>query len=226
MSNRVDPGPISATLAGTDFRLIASTASIGTVTTTGGGAITQGGPFDIRLIASTATIGTVTVSVNAATVTQGGGFDVRLIAGTATAASVTIVNSTVTAVGTVTVSQGGNAWNVGLLAGLATIGTATSVNPKASVASAPTVVSIGLFASPTLAANTARKGMWFQNVSTTAIFLGLGATPSATSYHFVLASATQPHNGTGASLIDSEWMGAVYAISGAATGTLCFGETT
>ena len=68
--------------------------------------------------------------------------------------------------------------------------------------------------------------MWFHNVSTTAIYLGFNATPTSVSYHFVLASGTQPHNGTGTILFDNEFQDAVYAISSAATGTLCFAETT
>ena len=426
MATRVDPGPITASLSGTDFRLIASTATIGTVTTEVSAAtVTQAGTWDIRLIASTATIGTTTVSVNAATVTQGGpfdirliastptigavtqagGWDVRLIAGTATAGSVTVINTTVTAVGTVTVSQGGNSWNVGqsggwdvrLIAGTATVGTVTlaaavtttgvvgtvtvvqggntwtvqqgsapwsvsqsggydvrliastptigtatvaqggnawnvgqtggwdvrliastatigtvtaTVNvgdvrliastatvgtvtviqnpntgafpayllastptiggvtqggafdvrliastptlgvvqinqvaarllagtataatvtapiPRSRVVTAPTVVSVGIFASPTLAANTSRKSMWFHNVGTTALYLAYDATPTSVSYHFPLASGTQPHNGTGTILFDNEWQGGVYVISSAATGTVCFAETT
>ena len=54
----------------------------------------------------------------------------------------------------------------------------------------------------------------------------LARTPSATLYHLVLASGTQPHNGTGGVYFDSEWLGQVNVISGAATGTLCYGETT
>jgi hypothetical protein len=118
----------------------------------------------------------------------------------------------------------GSGGDVRLIAGTATAATVTAVVAKASVASAPTVVAVGIFASPTLAANTSRKSMWFQNAGATGLFLGFGATPSASSYHLALASATAA--GTGAAYFDSEWLGAVYVISNVASGSVCFAETT
>ena len=214
-----------------DVRLIASTPTIGsvnigaaTVTQTIGtnlqAAANQAGTWDVRLIASTPTIGTTTVAQggNTWTVQQGsapwsvtGLPDVRLIASTPT-------------IGGVNATQTGG-WDVRLIAGTATAATVTSVNQKSATPPAINTVSLGTFASPTFAANTSRKSFWVQNVGTRVVYLGLGATPSATAYHFALASGTLAHSGNGGIYFDSEWVGTVTAIADAATGTYTYGET-
>jgi hypothetical protein len=102
----------------------------------------------------------------------------------------------------------------------------TPSRPRSSVASAMKVIAVGTFASPTLVANAGRKSMWFQNVGTPILYLGLGLTPSATSYHFAVASGTNTHSGDGGAYFDSEWIGSVLVIASSATGTLAYGETT
>ena len=206
-------------VAGMDYwRPVAATVSVGAVQVTaiaqsggtdnvvavgGGSAVTQSGGWDVRLIASTPTIGTVN-SV------ESGGWDIRLIASTPTIGNV---------------GQAGG-WDVRLIAGTATAATVTAALQRSSVVSGPNTIGVGTFASPTLAANALRKSLWFQNVGTQTIYLGLGATPTATSYHFALASGTNAHTGDGGAYFDSEWLGAVLVIAGAATGNVTFGETT
>ena len=130
--------------------------------------------------------------------------------------------STRTDPGPLTVSVG----DVRLIASTATVGTVTAVYPKSATDTVPVVMSVGTFASPTFAANATRKSFWMQNVGTANLYLGLGSTPTATSYHFALATATAAHIGNGGIYFDSEWLGTVVVIADTATGTLAFGETT
>lgn len=166
------------------------------------------GTVEVLGVALAGGVDNVPTEAGGSAVTQGGPFDVRLIASTPT-------------IGTVNIGQA----DVRLIVSTATAATVTTVNQKSATPPAINTVSLGTFASPTFAANATRKSFWVQNVGTSVVYLGLGATPSATAYHFALASGTLAHSGNGGIYFDSEWVGTVTAIASAATGTYTYGET-
>jgi hypothetical protein len=96
-----------------------------------------------------------------------------------------------------------------------------------NTASTAAQTSIGTTAGQVLAANDNRKGLIIQNTGTSVIKLLLGSgTPTQTVYHLALMACSSADNGSGGSLLDDAWTGAVQAISSAAGGTAVITEIT
>jgi hypothetical protein len=81
-----------------------------------------------------------------------------------------------------------------------------------------------------LAANssgpTPRVGWSIQNVSTTVIFVLLGAgTASATNYHFALPACGSANDGSSLIFRDTQWQGAVQIAAASGTGKVAFEES-
>jgi hypothetical protein len=93
-------------------------------------------------------------------------------------------------------------------------------------ASTPAQTSVGVGAGVILAANDNRKGLLIVNTGTTVIYLGLGATPTVTAYHYPLAACSSGDDGKGGQYFDDQWTGAVSAIGSAGGGTLVVTEIT
>jgi hypothetical protein len=71
-----------------------------------------------------------------------------------------------------------------------------------------------------------RKGLIIQNTGTTIIRLVLGTgTPSQTVYHVALKACSAADDGSGGVYVDDSWIGAIQAISSAASGTMVICET-
>jgi hypothetical protein len=94
--------------------------------------------------------------------------------------------------------------------------TLTGTNPQ----------TIGTSSSAVVNATPSRKEITITNTGTTVIFLGLGQTPTNTSYHVALAGCTVANDGTGSTYTSDIWKGAINAISSAGGGLLNVAELT
>jgi len=94
-----------------------------------------------------------------------------------------------------------------------------------STSSVPAQAAITAISSTVLAANASRKEVTVVNTGTTVIYLGLGQTPTPTSYHVALSACSTANDGTGGTYISDLWVGAVNAIC-ATSGTVCVTELT
>lgn len=91
-------------------------------------------------------------------------------------------------------------------------------------ASTPAQTSVGAGAGVILAANDNRKGLLIVNTGTTIIYLGLGATPTVTAYHYVLGACAVGDDGKGGQYFDDQWTGAISAIGSAGGGAIVITE--
>jgi hypothetical protein len=96
---------------------------------------------------------------------------------------------------------------------------------SSTVSNAPAQQSVSNTSSSILAANAARKEATIVNTNTTAIFLGLGQTPTDTAYHIALSACSAANDGTGGTYTTDLWKGAINAIC-ASSGTVCVTELT
>ena len=100
-----------------------------------------------------------------------------------------------------------------------------------STANAPAQTTVGAIAGVILAANAAAKARSIKNTSVLKLYLGFGAAPSVTAYHFPLSACGTHDDGAGGAWngLDSEgclFQGDVYAIASAAGGTCVITEFT
>lgn len=76
-----------------------------------------------------------------------------------------------------------------------------------------------------LASNTARKKLYIQNVGITTIYIAFAQTPTASVYHIALAKcSTAANDGTGGTLVEDQFTGAINAISSATGGAVVVTE--
>jgi hypothetical protein len=101
---------------------------------------------------------------------------------------------------------------------------ATSTTANALPGINPTTVGTGSVA--VLSANPSRKEVIVTNTGTTILYLGLGQTPTNTSYHVALAKCTAGNDGTGSSWTSDMWKGAINIIGSGAGGTVNVAELT
>lgn len=85
---------------------------------------------------------------------------------------------------------------------------------------------IGTSSSAVVNATASRKEITITNTGTTVIFLGLGQTPTITSYHIALSGCTLANDGTGSTYTTDIWKGAINAISSSAGGLVNVAELT
>jgi hypothetical protein len=85
---------------------------------------------------------------------------------------------------------------------------------------------IGTSSSAVVNATAGRKEITITNTGTTVIFLGLGQTPTNTSYHVALAGCTVANDGTGSTYTSDIWKGSINAISSAGGGLVNVAELT
>jgi hypothetical protein len=113
--------------------------------------------------------------------------------------------------------------SVDLSGNLRTLATVTP--PSSTTSNSPAQQSVTSTSSQILATNASRKEMTIVNTGTTAIYLGLGQTPTTTAYHVALSACTSANDGTGGTYTSDIWKGAVNAIC-ATSGTVVVTELT
>lgn len=101
-----------------------------------------------------------------------------------------------------------------------------SAVPQSSTSNNVAQTAVTTTSAQVLATNASRKKGIFQNTGTTVIKLGLGRTPTQTAYHIALKACASQDDGSGGTYIDSNWTGAVNAVSSSTGGTMVVTEQT
>ncbi|HLG97159.1 MAG TPA: hypothetical protein VKX49_12675 [Bryobacteraceae bacterium] len=102
---------------------------------------------------------------------------------------------------------------------------ATVTPPSSTTVSPAAQQSVGTASSQIVAANATRVKLIIQNTGTTVIKLNLGASsPTQNAYHIALPACGSANDESSQPYVDTEWKGAVQAISSLAGGTVVVTE--
>lgn len=95
-----------------------------------------------------------------------------------------------------------------------------------STSNAVAQTAVGTSSVNVLSSNTARREVIIQNTDTTVIYIGLGQTPTSTTYHVALKACSSANDGTGGVYVSDLWTGQINAISSATGGHVVVTELT